>query len=226
MRRTHYCLFMFRTSLRLMWIIALAGTAIGFERAAAAAAESSKTDSSSAFMLVGKVTWRGQPLEAAWVASDQGGATADKDGLFEFGPVHPGPIRLRVIHLPCDLAWFDVVAEKGDTVQVEPPCPMLLCREEGPAGPGCFSPNLAERERVGTTCPIHPRNHLEADTVSVDIGLTASNPSHMRARSEQFPNARSSWGGGCVIQTAIYTEVAFCPACRVAEDAWFTGRSR
>jgi len=62
----------------------------------------------------------------------------------------------------------------------------------------------------------------QLDRVPVVYGLLGYNPGYLDARRRRFPNANTSYAGGCVTTPHSPQEKAvyYCPECREAERRW------
>jgi hypothetical protein len=80
---------------------------------------------------------------------------------------------------------------------------------------------------------------LKADKVEIIYGLVMFDSDYTEVVNKRFPYANSVAYGGCVIRTEMnpcdgnmvqtsprFAEVAYCPACRAAEEKWRKARGR
>lgn len=74
-------------------------------------------------------------------------------------------------------------------------------------------------ELTEVRCKVH-REAMREDTVPITYGLIVSEDANSKARKEQFPNANLSIPGGCVVESARFAKVLYCPKCRSAALDW------
>jgi hypothetical protein len=74
--------------------------------------------------------------------------------------------------------------------------------------------------KVAKPCQVH-HVPLQKGIVPIQYGMPFFGPQEFYLASQQhFPNARSKFIGGCVVQDFTDAVVLFCPQCRHAETAW------
>ena len=69
------------------------------------------------------------------------------------------------------------------------------------------------------TCKIH-RETMREDTVPIIYGLKDTEDVASRVRERLFPNANLSVSGGCLVESARFAKVLYCPKCRAAAADW------
>jgi hypothetical protein len=69
------------------------------------------------------------------------------------------------------------------------------------------------------TCPLHDVP-LKVGSVPISYGLPVFETEYWKARTEQFPFANSTCGGGCMPKIRRIAIVRYCPVCRDAEKEW------
>jgi hypothetical protein len=69
------------------------------------------------------------------------------------------------------------------------------------------------------TCPLHDVA-LKVGSVRIFYGLPDFETEYWKARTEQFPFANSTYGGGCMPKIRRIAIVRYCPVCRDAEKEW------
>ena len=191
------------------------------------------SDSGASGTIVGRVVSQGAPIRLAnlLVAGTTDGAVTRRDGWFRLPRVPIGRQVVRVLALDYlrDSIVVDRVRGGLDSVEVElHPVFASPCTSDT-FTPSCFRSNPDEMKRAGRRCGAHHRSVLLPDTVRIVYGLVAGNRELLAAQRRSFPNARTSWDGGCVVSSRSprFTEGAYCPQCRTACDRWWVrARSR
>jgi hypothetical protein len=87
---------------------------------------------------------------------------------------------------------------------------------------GCDAPDektVRDATGTATVCEVHGVP-LREDVVAVSFGKPAYYPESEEARRKEFPHARTSCHGGCMVQEPTRARVRYCPECRKAEAAW------
>jgi hypothetical protein len=104
--------------------------------------------------------------------------------------------------------------------------PLMVCRIAltalALAPAGCAVPDRIGEGvfATGRTCEVHAVP-LRLDMVPVTFGFPAPCPAEDQAEAARFPNAATTFHGGCaVVSPDRAAVVRFCPECRLAEAAW------
>jgi hypothetical protein len=107
------------------------------------------------------------------------------------------------------------------------------CRSRGEDMNGATTPRMASHELVPeiqaimsdrlslelVECPVH-HQPLKQDVVPVSYGKLAIDTDYLDAEELRFPNARTWYEAGCVVDEPILARVKYCDVCRSKRREW------
>lgn len=107
-------------------------------------------------------------------------------------------------------AAFTLIVGLGATCSVA-----QVQRKKAPVAP------LSSTERKIHKCEVHG-TLLKVEDVKIAYGLIGFPAGYYQAQQRNFPHARSTVMGGCVISPSSpkFQTVKYCPRCRAAEKRW------
>jgi hypothetical protein len=190
---------------------------LGLATAAAAAPSIARRDDTGT--IVGRVRGGEERHPSVRVLGESYGASVGADGFFRLTNLPAGRHTLLIRGYYCDAVELPATVRAGsvDSITVELSCPPIPCPKPDKADPGCVVPDPDQRAKVGSACEVHHGQRLRLDIVPIHHGIVSFVPGRNSPdERKRFPNAWPWAGGGCVVGPQKFTEVAYCPECRLA----------